>query len=220
MVLVLLDLLLQLVQGDLLVLNDQVDLQLLNTEADSDELAGAPDKTILLDGKNVGLELIQVGLIVPWLHVHTVHGQHCLLAIKERFNLRHDGLGSRLDLASLLLVVLGKTLGLELLGLLVNLIITAEQVDLIVVLLLGGCGSLGRVDGQLGLLRAVGSVVLGGVTRERGELGLPGEDVVVPAPCVGVLLRSGNSLQLLEDLDIGLRRCVAVEQGQLVWLEQ
>jgi hypothetical protein len=52
-------------------------------------------------------------------------------------------------------------------------------------------------------------VLLGGVAGERRELGLPGEDVVVPAPCEGVLLRRGDGLQLLEDLDIGLRRGVA-----------
>ena len=139
--------------------------------------------------------------------------------MEEGFNIRNDGLGSRLDLAGLLLVVLGETLGLDPLGLLVHLVVTAEQIDIVVVVL-SGLGSLGRVDGQLGLLRAVGGVVLGWVTGERGELGLPGEDVVVPAPCVGVLLRGGSSLQLLEDLDIGLRGGVAIEQGQLVQTER
>jgi hypothetical protein len=60
-----------------------------------------------------------------------------------------NGLGRRLRLAGLLLVVLGETLGLELLGLLVNLVVVgAEQVELIVVLsslLRRGC----RVDGQV-----------------------------------------------------------------------
>ena len=64
MVLVLLDLLLELVCGNLLVLNNQVDLQLLDTEADGDELAGTPGKTVLLDSENVGLERIKVGLVV------------------------------------------------------------------------------------------------------------------------------------------------------------
>ena len=120
-----------------------------------------------------------------------------------------DGLGSRLYLASLLLVVLGKALGLELLGLGILLLVTAEQVDLVIVLLCGG-GGLGRVESELSGLGAVGSELLGWVTGQRGELGLEGEDVVVPAPCVGVFLGGGDRLQLLEDLDIGLRRGVAV----------
>ena len=64
MVLVLLDLLLQLVRGNFVVLNNQVDLQLLDTETDSDELAGTPNKTVLLDGNNISLELLEVGLVV------------------------------------------------------------------------------------------------------------------------------------------------------------
>ena len=121
-----------------------------------------------------------------------------------------NGLGGRLDLAGLLLVVLGKTLSLQLLGRLVNLVVGAEQVDLVIILLLSGGGSLGGVDRELGLLRAVRGVVLGWVTGQRGELRLPGEDVVVPAPCVGVLLRRRDSLELLEDLDVGLRGGVAI----------
>jgi hypothetical protein len=61
-----------------------------------------------------------------------------------------NGLGSRLGLAGLLLVVLGETLSLELLGLLVNLVVVrAEQVDLIVVLLSSLLRRGGRVDGQV-----------------------------------------------------------------------
>lgn len=63
-VLILLNLLLEFVQGDLLVLNDQVDLELLNTEANGNELVGTPDEAVLLDGENVGLELIKVGLVI------------------------------------------------------------------------------------------------------------------------------------------------------------
>lgn len=58
MVLVLLDLLLELVQRNLVVLHNQVDLKLLDTEANSDELAGTPDKTVLLDGEDISLELL------------------------------------------------------------------------------------------------------------------------------------------------------------------
>lgn len=72
MVLVLLDLLLQLVGRDLLVLDNQVDLQLLDTETDGDELGGTPNKTILLDGKDVSLELLKVGLIVCMRSVYAL----------------------------------------------------------------------------------------------------------------------------------------------------
>lgn len=130
--------------------------------------------------------------LTPWLHIHG-----------------DNGLGGRLDLAGLLLVVLSQTLSLELLSLLVDLVVAAEQIDLVIVLLLSSRG-LGGVDGELRLLRAVGSVFLGWVARERRELRLPGEDVVVPAPCKGELLGGRDGLQLLEDLDIGLRRGVAV----------
>ena len=64
MVLVFLDLLLEIIQRNLLILDDQVDLELLDTETDSNELVGSPDKTVLLDGEDIGLELVQVGLIV------------------------------------------------------------------------------------------------------------------------------------------------------------
>jgi hypothetical protein len=63
-VLELLDLLLELIEGDLVVLNDQVDLELLDTETDSDQLGGTPDKTLLLNGENVSLKLVHVCLVV------------------------------------------------------------------------------------------------------------------------------------------------------------
>jgi hypothetical protein len=55
-------------------------------------------------------------------------------------------------------------------------------------------------------------MVLGRVAGQGGELGLPGEDVVVPAPRIGELLRRRNRLQLLEDLDIGLRWGIAAAE--------
>jgi len=64
MVLVLLNLLLQLIRRHLVVLDDQVDLQLLDTEANGDELGGTPDQTVLLNRKDVGLELLEIGLVV------------------------------------------------------------------------------------------------------------------------------------------------------------
>jgi len=63
-VLVLLDLGLELVQRDLVVLNDNVELELLDAEADSDELRATPHETVLLDGKDVLLELLHVRLVV------------------------------------------------------------------------------------------------------------------------------------------------------------
>lgn len=128
-----------------------------------------------------------------------------------------DRLGSRLYLASLLLVVLSKTLGLEFRGSLVLLlVVTAEEIDIIIVLL--GGRSLSGVYGKLALLRAVGGGLLAWVTRKRGELALEGEDVVVPAPCVRVLLGGGDGLDLLEDLDIGLGGGVAVVMlGQVAY---
>lgn len=64
MVLVLLDLSLELVGGDLLVLDDQVDLELLDTETNGNELGSTPDQTINLNGTDVGLELLKVGLVI------------------------------------------------------------------------------------------------------------------------------------------------------------
>lgn len=64
MVLILLNPGLQLVGRDLLVLNDQGDLELLDTEANSNELGGTPDQTVLLNGADVGLKLNEVGLVI------------------------------------------------------------------------------------------------------------------------------------------------------------
>lgn len=64
MVLVLLDLSLELVGGDLLVLDDQVDLELLDTETNGNKLGSTPDQTLNLNGTDVGLELLKVGLVI------------------------------------------------------------------------------------------------------------------------------------------------------------
>lgn len=63
-VLILLNAGLELIQRDLLVLDDQVDLELLDTEADGDELRGTPDQTVNLNGADVGLHLLKVGLVI------------------------------------------------------------------------------------------------------------------------------------------------------------
>lgn len=64
MVLVLLDLRLELIKGDLLVFNNKVDLKLVNGVGQGDPLGGTPDETVLLNTTDVGLELINVGLVI------------------------------------------------------------------------------------------------------------------------------------------------------------
>jgi len=63
-VLVLLNHLLEVIGGYLIILDDKVDLELVNGEGRGDPLGGTPDKTVHLDGTDVGLELIKVGLVV------------------------------------------------------------------------------------------------------------------------------------------------------------
>jgi hypothetical protein len=59
-----LDLLLELVEGDLVVLDDQVDLELLDAEADGNELGATPDETVLLNATDSLLELLHGGLVI------------------------------------------------------------------------------------------------------------------------------------------------------------
>lgn len=89
------------------------------------------------------------------------------------------------------------------------LVVTAEQVDVIIVLG-SGLGSLGGVDGQLVDLRAIGLVALGGITRESSELALVGGNVAVPPGGVGVLGGIRGRAQSLEGDDISLGRRIAV----------
>jgi hypothetical protein len=63
-VLVLLNLGLEVVQRNLVVLDDQVQLELLDTETNSDQFRATPDKTVLLDGQNISLELFHVCLVI------------------------------------------------------------------------------------------------------------------------------------------------------------
>jgi hypothetical protein len=63
-VLELLNLALELVGRDLLVLNNQVDLELLNTESEGNPLGGTPHEAVLLNGADVSLELLKVGLVI------------------------------------------------------------------------------------------------------------------------------------------------------------
>merc|ERR1712230_95389 len=72
-----------------------------------------------LDTTDGCLELLHVGLIIPRLDIHS-----------------HNGLSSRLGFALLLLLILCKTLISDSLGLsILLLVITAEQVDIIILLL-------------------------------------------------------------------------------------
>lgn len=134
------------------------------------------------------------GKLTPGLHVEGDHG-----------------LGSWLRaLGGLLLRVLLQTLLLDSLALLILfLVVRAEEVDLVVVSVRG----LGRVGGELVRLRAIGGVLLGGVTWQGGEFGLEGLDVLVPAVGVGVVLRLRGGLDGLEGLDVGLGGGVAGEAG-------
>lgn len=208
------DLLLELIEGDLVVLNDHVDLELLDTEADGDELGATPDETILLNATDGSLKSDHVGLIICNGRVSTNAS-----SVHHRSKREHtpgldihgdDGLGSDLGLGSLLLAVGSETLLTDTGSLsILLLIVGAEKVDIL--LLLGGSlGGLGGVDGDLGDLRAVGGVGGRRVTGEGGELVLVGGDVLVPAGSVGVLLGGGSILQGLEDGNISLGGSVAI----------
>lgn len=123
---------------------------------------------------------------------------------------RHDRLGRWLRLARLLLPVLLESLSLELLGLcILLLVIRAEQVYIVVVTI---CFLVlrFRVDWELGDFWTIGSVRFAWVAWERGELGLEGGDVLVPAVGVWELLDFWWGLDGLEAFDVGLRGCVAL----------
>jgi hypothetical protein len=123
----------------------------------------------------------------------------------------HDRLGGGLGaLGLLLLAVLGQALlaDADSLGVLL-LVIAAEEVDVLVLLLLSR-GGLGGVQGDLGDLGAVDGVGRGGIAGERREVVLERGDVLVPAGRVGVLGGVGGRAQGLEGDNIGLRGGVAV----------
>lgn len=68
-VLILLNLLLEIIDGDLGILNNNVDLELLDSEANSNEAGPTPGKTVHLDGEDIGLHLLKIGLIIPRLNI-------------------------------------------------------------------------------------------------------------------------------------------------------
>lgn len=118
------DLLLEDIEGDELILNDTVDLELLDTVTDRDELGLTPQETVHFDATDVSLKSGHIGLIIPRLDVEGAHG-----------------LGDGLGLLGLLGGVLGKTLLLDLLGLLIDLfVVRAEKIDILIILLSGGSG--------------------------------------------------------------------------------
>jgi hypothetical protein len=164
------DLVLEVLERDLGVLDDEVDLEHLDAVADGDELGGTPQEAVHLNGTDTVLELLHVGLVVPRLNLE---GDDRLGDL--------EGLagGKLLLLLGLLdLVVLGDTLGLDTLGLLVNLVVRAEEVNVLVVLLLGGGGGTsGGLDAGEGDLAR---------SKRRGLAGVR-SDVLVPAGGVGLL---------------------------------
>jgi hypothetical protein len=141
---------------------------------------------------SVTLTIPLVAVLTPWLRVES-----------------DNGLGSRLSLSLLLLLVLGQTLVPHSHGLGVFLlVIRAEEVNIIVILL-SSSGCLGGVAGNLAGLGTVCSVFFCRVTRQRGKFRFERGDVLVPAGCVRVLLGGGLGLGGLEGLDIGLGRGVS-----------
>merc|ERR1719220_2613789 len=73
-VLELLNLLGQLLYGDLIVNNSAHDLQLLDTITDGDEFGGAPGETVHLDALDRVQHFLVAGLIVPRLNIEEYRG--------------------------------------------------------------------------------------------------------------------------------------------------
>ena len=114
----------------------------------------------------------------------------------------NDGFSDSLRLGSLLGGVLSETSLLELLSLLVDLLVVGtEKID--IVLIVGGGGGGGSRGGGG---RAVGGVVLGGVSGEGGVLGGVGGDVFEPSSGVRERRGGGSGAEGLVDGDVSLRR--------------
>lgn len=216
-VLDLLDLLLELVERDLGILDDQVDLEHLDTVADGDELGGTPDKSVLLNSSDLLLHGLHVRLVVPGLDLER----------DDRLGDLEGLAGGKLlgRLCGLGLLVLGDTLGLDSLGLGVVLLVLTKEVNVVVVLLLGGRRGLVGLGGRRGRgSKLVGALGQGRVLRRvRGN-------VSEPSGSVGVRLGVGRgcgcqlfdmspykshaglltALQGVVNLDIGRRGGVAV----------
>lgn len=106
-----------------------------------------------------------------------------------------DRLGSSLGLGSLLLLVGSHALLADpgCLGVFFVVVITAEQVDFVTLFLFGSDD-----------VWAVGSIGLGGITRQGREFGLVRGDVRPPAGGVGVFGGVGASRQGFEAGNVGL----------------
>lgn len=63
-VLILLNTLLELIGGDLVILNDEVDLELLDTESEGNQLGGTPDEAVPLNGADVSLKGVKRSLVI------------------------------------------------------------------------------------------------------------------------------------------------------------
>ncbi|KAH3662623.1 hypothetical protein OGAPHI_005875 [Ogataea philodendri] len=189
-VLELLNLGLQIVDGNLLVLNNTVDLELLDTESNRDPLGSTPGQTInlnTLDGRQKGLE---VGLVVPWLHLKS-----------------DNRLGGWLwTFGGLLGSVLSQSLLLELLGLLVNLLVRgSEKVDLVLVVL--GSWSLSSSLSSRQRTKVLG--VRSNVVEPSGEVWVARLESLVSSN-VGLGGRStGNVSKMLEIPSVAARRRIS-----------
>ena len=135
-------------------------------------------------------------LIIPRLNIH-----------------RNNRLGSRLNLAGLLLVVLLQSLLLQLLRGLIYLGVRTEQIDIIVVVFSGSADGGTLAGFHLGGGRAILGEDLGGITLEGTPLLLVGGDVLVPAGGVRVLGDIGSAAQGLVASNIGLRWGIALSKG-------
>ena len=104
---------------DLVILNNAVDLELLDTVTDGNELGSTPQQTVQLNALDGGSQSVHIGLIIPGLDIE-----------------RDGGLSDGLGLVGLLGSVLSKTLSLELLGGIIDLlVIRTEKIDIIIFLL-------------------------------------------------------------------------------------
>jgi hypothetical protein len=171
------DHLLNVITGDLVVLDDDELLELLDTVRDGDKLVVTPDQTVLLDGMQLRGELLQVGGVIPRLDVN-----------------QDGGLGND-DLLLLLLLGIGLLLGLE--GSLVLLSLLTEQIDVIVV---DGGSGLRRRSGGLGSGGSSGGqnlVTLG--LEVRSHAGSPLDDIDVGtehlSERLGVLLADSEATE-------------------------
>ena len=127
------NLLLQLVNGYLLVLDHAHDLQFVDAVSDGDELGCAPDEAVHADLLDLFEHFVHVSLIVPGLVVE-----------------EHGGLGNDSGLLGLLGMVCSEALLSDPLGLrgLLFLIVGSKQVDIVVVIF--GRGRSGFCNGTKG----------------------------------------------------------------------